>query len=51
MAGSRAMRPWGVLTDLLTTALDDLGRQRTEEPGEQGRSYPADGSGQPNSSS
>jgi hypothetical protein len=34
-----------VLTDLLTTALDDRGRDRTEKPGEQGRSDPVDGTG------
>lgn len=32
-----------LLTDLLTTALDDRGRDRTEESGERGRSDPLDG--------
>ena len=34
-----------VLTHLLTTALDDRGRERTEKRGEQGRSDPVDGTG------
>lgn len=34
-----------VLTDLLTTVLDDRGHDRTEKPGEQGRSDPVDGIG------
>ena len=38
-----------VLTHLLTTALDDHGREWTEEPDEQGRSDPVDGAGQPKS--
>jgi hypothetical protein len=40
-----AVSPLLVLTHLLTTALDDLGRERTEEPSEQGRSDPVDGPG------
>jgi hypothetical protein len=40
-----------VLTDLLTTALDDLGRAWNEEPREQAGSDPLDGGGQPSSSS
>ena len=35
-----------VLTDLLTTALDDLGRLRNLKPSGQGESGPLDGSGQ-----
>ena len=35
-----------VLTHLLTTALDDRGRDRTDKRGEQGRSDPVDGAGQ-----
>jgi hypothetical protein len=40
-----------LLTDLLTTALDDRGRDRTEESGERGRSDPVDGTGRLESSS
>lgn len=37
---------WVVLTDLLTTTLDEHGREGNGEPGEQGRSDPLDGHGQ-----
>ena len=40
-----AMRPLGVLTHLLTTTLDDLGRERTAKPGEQGQSDSVDVAG------
>ena len=40
-----------MLTDLLTTALDDLGRLRSLKPSEQGESGPLDGCGQDESSS
>lgn len=41
----------GVLTGLLTPALDHGGRGRNEESGEQGRSDPVDGGGRVESSS
>jgi hypothetical protein len=46
---SGSARPGGlllVLTHLLTTALDDLGRERNDERREQGKSDPVDGTGQ-----
>lgn len=47
--GERCHEPtilWVVLTDLLTTTLDEHGREGNGEPGEQGRSDPLDGHGQ-----
>jgi hypothetical protein len=40
-----------VLTDLLTTALDDRGLERNDDPVEQGGSDPLDGYGRLSSSS
>jgi hypothetical protein len=51
MVAARATILWIVLTDLLTTTLDEHGREGNGEPGEQGRSDSVDGPGRIDSSS
>ena len=45
------IKPWDsdptVLTDLLTTTMDEFGHRRNHEASEQGRSDSVDGAGQP----